>query len=171
MAGALKSVSVLDQICQSGVIPVLVAHDLDRVGALGVALTAGGLPVAEVTLRTDAALDALRILTLNPDMLAGAGTVLTPEQVDQCYEAGARFIVTPGFSARVVDRCQELEDAWRGLPVVCGVHVGNRVRPCCRQGRVGRVSRSGAAAARGNSGEHHEGYREFHARIAFTNRA
>jgi 2-dehydro-3-deoxyphosphogluconate aldolase/(4S)-4-hydroxy-2-oxoglutarate aldolase len=116
MASTLKIEGVLERICQYGVIPVLVPEDTDHVRRVGIALRAGGLPVAEVTFRTEAAVDALRMLTLNPDMLVGAGTVITPEQVDIAYEAGARYIVTPGFTAAVIERCRRL-----GLPVIPGV--------------------------------------------------
>jgi 2-dehydro-3-deoxyphosphogluconate aldolase/(4S)-4-hydroxy-2-oxoglutarate aldolase len=116
MAGTLKTQSALERICQYGVIPVVVADDPDQVRPLGIALCAGGLPVAEVTFRTERAVDALRMLTLNPQMIVGAGTVLEPAQVDLAYEAGARFVVTPGFSAAVIERCRRLE-----LPVIPGV--------------------------------------------------
>jgi 2-dehydro-3-deoxyphosphogluconate aldolase / (4S)-4-hydroxy-2-oxoglutarate aldolase len=116
MASTLKTEGVLERICQYGVIPVLVPEDTDHVRRLGIALRTGGLPVAEVTFRTAAAVDALRMLTLNPDMLVGAGSVITPEQVDVAYHAGARYIVSPGFTEAVVERCRRL-----GLPVIPGV--------------------------------------------------
>jgi 2-dehydro-3-deoxyphosphogluconate aldolase/(4S)-4-hydroxy-2-oxoglutarate aldolase len=116
MASTLKTEGVLERICQYGVIPVLVPEDTDHVRRLGIAMRAGGLPVAEVTFRTEAAVDALRMLTLNPDMLVGAGTVITPEQVDIAYHAGARYIVSPGFTTAVVERCRRL-----GLPFIPGV--------------------------------------------------
>jgi 2-dehydro-3-deoxyphosphogluconate aldolase/(4S)-4-hydroxy-2-oxoglutarate aldolase len=97
-------------------VPVVVLDAPDRARPLGDALKAGGLPVAEVTFRTPAALEALRVLAGETDLLVGAGTVVRAEQVDQAMEAGARFVVMPGFSRAVVRRCREL-----GMPVVPGV--------------------------------------------------
>jgi 2-dehydro-3-deoxyphosphogluconate aldolase/(4S)-4-hydroxy-2-oxoglutarate aldolase len=112
----LNESDVFRLLCATGVIPVIVADNIDVIRPLGNALKAGGITVAEVTFRTPAAAEALRLLALDPDLLVGAGTILKREQVDLAYAAGARFVVTPGFSARVVDRCREL-----GLPVVPGV--------------------------------------------------
>lgn len=106
----------LELLCASRVVPVVVLDDLDRARPLGDALKAGGLPVVEVTFRTPAALEALHVLAAETDLLVGAGTVVRAEQVDQAMEAGARFVVTPGFSRGVVRRCREL-----GMPVVPGV--------------------------------------------------
>jgi 2-dehydro-3-deoxyphosphogluconate aldolase/(4S)-4-hydroxy-2-oxoglutarate aldolase len=115
-------VSVLEDVCAFGMVPVVVLDDLDRVRALGDALKAGGLPVAEVTFRTQAALAALRLLGEDRELLVGAGTVVRPEQVDLARDGGARFVVTPGFSRRVVDRCQEL-----AMPVIPGVATATEV--------------------------------------------
>ncbi len=112
----MSDADVLGLLCAKGVVPVVVAEEIDAVRPLGEALKEGGLPVAEVTFRTSAAGEALRLLARDPDLLVGAGTIVRPEQVDVAHAAGARFVVTPGFSARVVDRCREL-----GLPVVPGV--------------------------------------------------
>jgi len=71
-------------------------------------LVAGGLPVAEVTFRTAAARDSIKAMSARGDILVGAGTVLTAEQVDQAVEAGASYVVSPGLSRAVVERCQEL---------------------------------------------------------------
>lgn len=72
------------------------------------ALVKGGLPCAEVTFRTDAAEESIRVMAQKyPDMLVGAGTVLTIEQVDRAVAAGAKFIVSPGFDPEVVDYCIE----------------------------------------------------------------
>lgn len=99
----------------SRIVPVVVIRQAGRAAALAEALVAGGIPVAEVTFRTDAAPEAIRRMSANPDVLVGAGTVLTAAQVDQAYDAGARFIVSPGFSADVVRRAQHHE-----LPVFPG---------------------------------------------------
>ena len=114
--------AALDVLGGHRVVPVVVLDDPDRADALGASLVAGGLPVAEATLRTPGAAEVLRRLARNPDLVVGAGTVLTPEQVDQAREAGARFIVSPGLSADVVRRCQEV-----GLPVVPGVSTATEV--------------------------------------------
>jgi 2-dehydro-3-deoxyphosphogluconate aldolase/(4S)-4-hydroxy-2-oxoglutarate aldolase len=89
-------------------VPVVTLDRAEDAVRLGSALKAGGLPCAEVTFRTAAAEEALRRLAQDEDMLVGAGTVLRAEQVDQARAAGARFIVSPGFSPRVVQRCLEL---------------------------------------------------------------
>ena len=76
----------------------------------------GGLPCAEVTFRTDAAEESIRIISENyPDMLVGAGTVLTTEQVDRAVAAGAKFIVSPGLNPKVVEYCVN-----KGIPVTPG---------------------------------------------------
>ncbi len=99
---------VIGLVCAVGVVPVIVAEDVELVRGLAVALKRGGLPIAEVTLRTPASLAALGLLAEDGDLVVGAGTVTRPEQVDLARDAGARFVVLPGFSARVVDRCREL---------------------------------------------------------------
>jgi 2-dehydro-3-deoxyphosphogluconate aldolase/(4S)-4-hydroxy-2-oxoglutarate aldolase len=91
------------------IIPVVVIEELDAARPLAEALDQGGLPVAEVTFRTEAAADAVRLLADETALLVGAGTVVRPEQVDLAVEAGARFIVMPGLSPRVVERCRELD--------------------------------------------------------------
>jgi 2-dehydro-3-deoxyphosphogluconate aldolase/(4S)-4-hydroxy-2-oxoglutarate aldolase len=88
-------------------VPVVVIDDARSGGPLGDALVAGGLPVAEVTLRTPAGLEALRRLADRADLLVGAGTVVTPGQVDDAVRAGAAFVVSPGLSRPVVQRCLE----------------------------------------------------------------
>ena len=98
------------------VIPVVVLNDANDAAPLGAALQAGGLPLAEVTLRTAAAIESLRILSSNPNIIAGAGTVITADQVDSAVDAGARFIVSPGFSEAVIERARE-----HAVPVIPGV--------------------------------------------------
>lgn len=88
-------------------VPVVVLDDAADAGPLGAALVAGGLPVAEVTFRTSAAADAIRTLADRGDMLVGAGTVLTADQVDLAVAAGASYVVSPGLSRAVVERCGE----------------------------------------------------------------
>ena len=94
------------KIAQYGVVPVVVLNDPREALPVADALLKGGLPVAEITFRTDAAEESIRILSAQrPDMLVGAGTVLTIEQVDRAVNAGAKFIVCPGFDPEIVDYC------------------------------------------------------------------
>jgi 2-dehydro-3-deoxyphosphogluconate aldolase/(4S)-4-hydroxy-2-oxoglutarate aldolase len=111
-----EHLSVPEVIAAGKIVPVVVLEDATAAGSLADALVAGGLHCAEVTFRTAAAADAIRRMAERPGMLVGAGTVLTAAQVDQAVAAGARFVVSPGFSAAVVERCQE-----HGVPVFPGV--------------------------------------------------
>ena len=89
-----------------GVMPVVVLHDAGDALPLAKALIKGGLPCAEVTFRTDAAEESIRLMAEHfPEMLVGAGTVLTIEQADRAAAAGAKFIVSPGFDPEIVDYC------------------------------------------------------------------
>jgi 2-dehydro-3-deoxyphosphogluconate aldolase/(4S)-4-hydroxy-2-oxoglutarate aldolase len=110
-------VSALDVLGPHRVVPVVVLDDAARAADLGDALKVGGLPVAEVTFRSPRAVDVLRTLAERGDLVVGAGTVITAAQVDEAHDAGARFVVSPGLSAAVVRRCQELGIA--ALPGVC----------------------------------------------------
>ncbi|MDC7280552.1 MULTISPECIES: bifunctional 4-hydroxy-2-oxoglutarate aldolase/2-dehydro-3-deoxy-phosphogluconate aldolase [Pseudobutyrivibrio] len=102
-----------------GIIPVVVLEDAKDAHALGEALMNGGLPAAEVTFRTEAAEEAIKILSIDfPEMLVGAGTVLTCEQADKAMEAGAKFIVAPGFNPHVVKYCLD-----KGYPITPGVQT------------------------------------------------
>ncbi|MEV4754634.1 bifunctional 4-hydroxy-2-oxoglutarate aldolase/2-dehydro-3-deoxy-phosphogluconate aldolase [Micromonospora sp. NPDC049559] len=105
------------------ILPVVVLEDARAAEPLAEALTAGGLRSVEVTFRTDAAADAIRAMSARADLLVGAGTVLTPAQVDDAVEAGARFVVSPGFSPRVVAHCQEL-----GVPVFPGAATATEIQ-------------------------------------------
>jgi 2-dehydro-3-deoxyphosphogluconate aldolase/(4S)-4-hydroxy-2-oxoglutarate aldolase len=89
-----------------GIIPVVRLEDPTQGDRLAEALLAGGLPCAEITFRTAAAGEGIRrMCARSPQMLVGAGTVVTTEQAQQAVEAGARFIVSPGFDRRVVEWC------------------------------------------------------------------
>jgi 2-dehydro-3-deoxyphosphogluconate aldolase/(4S)-4-hydroxy-2-oxoglutarate aldolase len=88
-------------------IPVVVLDDARDAAPLAGALVAGGLPVAEITFRTAAAGDSIRAMADRGDILLGAGTVLTPAQVDEAVAAGAGYVVSPGLSRAVVERCGE----------------------------------------------------------------
>lgn len=99
---------VLEQIQKLGIVPVVVLDDAKDALPLAKALCDGGLPCAEVTFRTEAAEESIRIMSENfPEMLVGAGTVLTTEQVDRAVAAGAKFIVSPGLNPRIVKYCVE----------------------------------------------------------------
>jgi 2-dehydro-3-deoxyphosphogluconate aldolase / (4S)-4-hydroxy-2-oxoglutarate aldolase len=98
---------VLDALGRLRLVPVVVLDDAADAAPLAGALVAGGLPVAEVTFRTPAAGDAIRAMADRGDVLLGAGTVLTPAQVDEAVAAGARYVVSPGLSRAVVERCAE----------------------------------------------------------------
>lgn len=104
-----------DLLARHRLLPVLTVAGRASGARLGEALLAGGLPVAEVTLRVDGALDALRAMA-SLDLTVGAGTVVTPDQVDQVVDAGAAFVVSPGLHPAVLERC-----AQRGVPGVPGV--------------------------------------------------
>lgn len=107
---------VLKQIEKVGIVPVVVLDDVKDAEPLAKALCEGGLPCAEVTFRTAAAEESIRIMSEKfPDMLVGAGTVLTTEQVDRAVAAGAKFIVSPGLNPKVVKYCVE-----KGIPVTPG---------------------------------------------------
>lgn len=100
--------TINDKFYEVGVVPVVVLEDAEDALPLAKALVEGGLPCAEVTFRTAAAADSIRLMSENyPEMLVGAGTVLSKEQVDTAVEAGAKFIVSPGFDPEVVDYCLE----------------------------------------------------------------
>ena len=108
---------VLDEIRRLKIVPVIVIDDPARALGLADALAGGGLPCAEITFRTPAASEALRrIAAERPDVLAGAGTVLTTEHAARARDAGARFIVSPGINPKVVEWCQD-----HSLPVFPGV--------------------------------------------------
>ena len=94
---------VLQTIAKIGIVPVIAIDDAEKAVPLAKALVAGGLPAAEVTFRTAAAEDAMKAITAEvPEMLVGAGTVLTKDQLDRALAAGSKFIVSPGFNPEMV---------------------------------------------------------------------
>ena len=108
---------VLKQMQEFGIIPVVVLNDTKDAEPLGKALVEGGIPCAEVTFRTEAAEECIRIMAEKfPEMLVGAGTVLTTEQVDRAIAAGAKFIVSPGLNPKVVKYCVE-----KNIPITPGI--------------------------------------------------
>ena len=107
---------VLEKIQKIGIVPVVVLDDAKDAAPLAKALCEGGLPCAEVTFRTAAAEESIRIMAKEfPEMLVGAGTVLTTEQFDRAVNAGAKFIVSPGLNPEVVKYCVN-----KGIPVTPG---------------------------------------------------
>lgn len=107
---------MIRQIEKIGIVPVVVLDEAEKAVDTARALREGGIDCAEVTFRTEAAAESIeRITDAFPDMIVGAGTVLTCQQVDRAVAAGAKFIVTPGYNPRVVNYCIE-----KNLPVVPG---------------------------------------------------
>ncbi len=113
------------------VIPVVTIDDAGAAAPLADSLVAGGLPVAEITLRTPAALKAIAIMANREDMLVGAGTLLSTEQVRQALDAGARFMVSPGFDAGMVQCCRDLK-----IPVLPGVSTPTDIQTALNHGLV-----------------------------------
>lgn len=109
---------ILAKLRELKIVPVIALENADDILPLGKALVENGLPVAEITFRSTAAVEAIRKLRqAYPEMLIAAGTVLTSKQVFQAKEAGVDFIVTPGFNPKIVQLCQDLN-----LPITPGVN-------------------------------------------------
>lgn len=109
---------LLEQLSALKIIPVIAIKDADDAVALGQTLMDNGMPSAEITFRTPAAAESIRRLReAFPEMIIGAGTVLTTAQVDQAIEAGVDFIVSPGLNPRIVQYCQA-----HGVPIIPGVN-------------------------------------------------
>src|SRR6476661_9696977 len=106
----------VESVVARGVVPVVNLNDPDSATQVADALVRGGLPIAEITFRSDAADRVIAKIASRTDVRVGAGTVIDSELVDRAVAAGATFIVTPGFSASVVERCLEV-----GVPVIPGV--------------------------------------------------
>lgn len=122
--------SMEEQFKEVGVVPVVVLNDAKDALPLAEALVEGGLPCAEVTFRTDAAEESIRLMAEKyPDMLVGAGTVLTIDQVDRAVGAGAKFIVSPGFDPEIVDYCISKE-----IPVFPGCITPSEVAQAVKRG-------------------------------------
>lgn len=122
--------AVTKQMEELKIVPVVVLNNAGDAEALGKALCDGGLPCAEVTFRTEAAEESIRIMAEKfPAMLVGAGTVLTKEQVDRAIRAGAKFIVSPGFDAEIVDYCIAKE-----IPVFPGCITPSEVAQAVKRG-------------------------------------
>ena len=113
------------------VIPVLVIEDAASAAALARALVAGGLPALEVTLRTPAALDAIRAMAEVPGGVVGAGTLLTPADVKAAKAAGAMFGVSPGATDRLLDACAEAD-----LPLLPGAATASEMMALLERGHM-----------------------------------
>lgn len=118
------------KLAEMNVVPVVVLNDAKDALPLAKALMDGGLPCAEVTFRTDAAEESIKKITAEyPQMLVGAGTVLTIEQVDRAVNAGAKFIVSPGFDSEIVDYCLS-----KNIPVFPGCTTASEVAWAVKRG-------------------------------------
>ena len=122
--------NMTETIQKMGVVPVVVLNDVKNAAPLAKALVEGGLPCAEVTFRTEAAEESIRIMASEfPEMLVGAGTVLTIDQVDRAVAAGAKFIVSPGFDPEIVDYCLS-----KDIPVYPGCITPSEVAQAVKRG-------------------------------------
>jgi 2-dehydro-3-deoxyphosphogluconate aldolase/(4S)-4-hydroxy-2-oxoglutarate aldolase len=121
---------ILELLGAHRIVPVVTAHTARQGADIAAALAEGGLPVAEITFRTPAAAEAIAAAVRErPDVLVGAGTVIRPEQVDQAVAAGARFIVSPGTSRAVIDRCGSL-----GIPILPGAVTATEIQAALEAG-------------------------------------
>ena len=121
---------ILDRLARAGVVPVVVLEDAKDAIPTAKAMLAGGIDVMEITFRTAAAPDAIRAVAENcPDMLVGAGTVLNLQQCKLAVEMGAKFIVSPGFDAEVVDWCIS-----QGIPVTPGCVTPTEITAAVNRG-------------------------------------
>ena len=119
-----------EQLANLKVIPVIAINRAEDAIPLGKALVENGMPCAEITLRAECAIEAIRIMREEfPDMLIGSGTVLTNEQVDASIEAGVDFIVSPGFNPRTVQYCID-----KGVAIVPGVNNPSLVEQAMEMG-------------------------------------
>lgn len=124
------STLIFQTIRAAGIVPVIKLESSKDALMLGRALIAGGLPIAEVTFRTKAAAESIALLSRElPQLLTGAGTVLTIEQAEAAIAAGASYIVTPGFNPRIVDYCMG-----RGVPIIPGVNSPSQVEQGLERG-------------------------------------
>lgn len=121
---------IVERISALGVVPVIELGSVEQAEPLLEALSAGGLPSAEITLRTAAGIEAIPLLRRShPDALVGAGTVRTAEQARRSIDGGAQFVVSPGFDAEVVAACRE-----RGVPVLPGACTPTEITAAVRAG-------------------------------------
>jgi len=122
--------AVFEKIYEYGIIPVVTLERANDAVPLARALSEGGLPVAEITFRTDAAADAIRAIAAElPGFLVGAGTVLTPKQAHDAIDAGAKFVVSPGINPAVVEYCLSRE-----VPVMPGCATPTEIEQALHYG-------------------------------------
>ncbi|RYU68274.1 bifunctional 4-hydroxy-2-oxoglutarate aldolase/2-dehydro-3-deoxy-phosphogluconate aldolase [Aliivibrio finisterrensis] len=122
--------TINEQLQSLKVIPVIALDNAEDIIPLGKVLSDNGLPAAEITFRSDAAVEAIRLLKQSqPHMLIGAGTVLNGEQALAAKEAGASFVVSPGFNPNTVKACQEI-----GIDIVPGVNNPSTVEAALEMG-------------------------------------
>lgn len=130
MANSKRAQETFDRFHEIGIIPVVVLNDAKDAIPLGDALVKGGLPAAEVTFRTAAAEESIRQMAKTyPDLLVGAGTVLTRDQADRAIDAGAKFIVSCGYDPDIVQYCLD-----KDIPVCPGTATPSEMMGCIRQG-------------------------------------
>ena len=121
---------ILKKLSLIGIVPVVKLENAEDALPLAAALERGGLPCAEITFRTARASSAIRLISENcPNMLVGAGTVLTTEQADEAIAAGAKFIVCPGLNPKVVRHCLEL-----GVTVIPGCATAGEIEQALELG-------------------------------------
>jgi len=121
---------ILERVGELGIVPVVKIEKAEDALPLGRALIDGDLPIAEITFRTSAAEESIKTLTRElPNLLVGAGTVLTIEQVKEAVSAGAQFIVSPGFNSKVVDYCLE-----NNIPVTPGINNPTQIEMALERG-------------------------------------
>ncbi|MBQ3627053.1 MAG: bifunctional 4-hydroxy-2-oxoglutarate aldolase/2-dehydro-3-deoxy-phosphogluconate aldolase [Synergistaceae bacterium] len=120
---------IFESFKKIGIVPVVVLDDAKDAEKLGEALCEGGLPCAEVTFRTDAALESIKIMAKNKDLFVGAGTVLSIEQVDKAVNAGAKFIVSPGLNPKVVKYCVD-----NNIPITPGTQTPSEMEQALELG-------------------------------------
>lgn len=129
MTTTARPPTTIAQICPRRVLPVVVLEELAAAVPLRDALQSGGLSCVEVTLRTDVAEESIAQMATDPSFMVGAGTVMTPAQVRRVASAGARFVVSPGFSARVARECREI-----GLAYFPGVATPTEIAAALEHG-------------------------------------
>jgi 2-dehydro-3-deoxyphosphogluconate aldolase/(4S)-4-hydroxy-2-oxoglutarate aldolase len=129
MTPAEASKQARDVCALAPVIPVLTVPDASKAAGLARALVAGGLPALEVTLRTPAALDAIRAMAQVDGGVVGAGTIMTPGDVVAAKEAGALFGVSPGSTAKILDKAEEV-----GLPMLPGAVTATEIMALLERG-------------------------------------
>ena len=120
---------VIESLSRPGIVPVVTIDDAAAAADLADALAAGGLRCAEITLRTASGLDAIRAVAGRDDFLVGAGTVLSTDDVDRAVDAGARFLVSPGYDDEVVERAMA-----RSVTIVPGIATATELQRAMRAG-------------------------------------